>query len=64
MEMDHKEIMKENGIKKETKILVETNFRSFVFYLPFKMLLLVKPLFDKKRNKGINIHDSLMADIK
>ena len=49
MEMDQKEIMKENGIKKETKILVETNFSSFVFYLPFKMLLLVKPLFPKKK---------------
>ena len=31
--------------RKETEILVETNFRSFVFVLPFKKLLLVK-LFD------------------
>ena len=26
----------ENGLRKETKILVETNFRSFVFILTFK----------------------------
>ena len=27
------------SLREETKILVETNFRSFVFYLPFKIFL-------------------------
>ena len=31
----------QNGLRKETEILVEINFRSFAFYLPFQMLLLV-----------------------
>ena len=31
----------ENGLGRKTEILAETNFRSFTFYLPFKMLRLV-----------------------
>ena len=31
----------ENGLGRKTEILAETNFRSFTFYLPFKMLRLI-----------------------